>query len=73
MEPCLVIEPADEFRDQKARNEIEKEVLSRLKACLPGFEISQIRFENSLPVDARHNAKIHRLALAKKWTQKLVP
>ena len=73
VEPCVVIEPADEFRDQKARNEIEKEVLSRLKAYLPGFEISQIRFENSLPVDARHNAKIHRLALAKKWTQKLVP
>ena len=73
MEPCVIIEPEDDFRDQKARNEIEEEVLSRLKAYLPGFEISQILFENSLPVDARHNAKIHRLALAKKWTQKLVP
>lgn len=73
VEPCLVIEPEEGFRNQKAMNEIQREALSRLSAHLPQYEISQMRFENSLPVDARHNAKIHRLALAEKWTQKLVP
>ena len=73
VEPCVVIEPEEEFRDKKARNEIKEEALNRLKAHLPRFQISQMRFENSLPVDARHNAKIHRLALAKKWSQKLAP
>jgi hypothetical protein len=29
-------------------------------------QITQFRFEKSFPVDVRHNAKIHRLALAKK-------
>ena len=73
VEPCVVIEPEEEFRNKKAMNEIEGEALSRLSAHLPQYEISQMHFENSLPVDARHNAKIHRLALAEKWTQKLAP
>jgi hypothetical protein len=28
-------------------------------------------FQQALPVDVRHNAKIHRLQLAKEWTVKL--
>jgi len=73
VEPCVVIEPNEEFQNQNAKDEIEGEVLRRLKVHLPHFEITQMRFENSLPVDARHNAKIHRLALAKKWTKRLAP
>ncbi len=72
-EPCMVIEPGEGFRDQRSKKVIEGEVLLRLSALLPKYEISQVRFENSLPVDARHNAKVHRLALAKKWTKKLAP
>jgi len=73
VEPCMVIEPSEEFRNQNAKDEIEAEALRRLRAHLPHFEITQMRFENSLPVDARHNAKIHRLALGKKWTKRLAP
>jgi hypothetical protein len=28
-------------------------------------------FQAKLPVDVRHNAKIHRLQLAKAWTERL--
>jgi olefin beta-lactone synthetase len=73
VEPCVVIEPNEEFQNQNAKDVIKGEVLRRLKVHLPHFEITQMRFENSLPVDARHNAKIHRLALAKKWTKRLAP
>jgi olefin beta-lactone synthetase len=71
VEPCVVIEPERGFRNRTAINEIEKEVLDRLKVRLPHFEITQMRTESSLPVDARHNAKIHRLDLAKKWTERI--
>lgn len=71
VEPCVVIEPEQEFRNPKAINVIEQEVLSRLKVRLPDFEITQTLIESSLPVDPRHNAKVHRLALAKKWTKRL--
>ena len=30
-----------------------------------------LALENKIPVDSRHNAKIHRLSLAKKWTKKV--
>ena len=72
-EPCMVIEPEEGFRDQCSKKVIEGEVLLRLSTLLPKYEISQVRFENSLPVDARHNAKIHRLALAKKWSKRPAP
>lgn len=35
------------------------------------IQIKEIVFQEKLPVDVRHNAKIHRLQLAREWTQKL--
>ena len=70
-EPCIVVELENHTRDEQSRNRVAKEILGRLADHLPEFGISAIVFEKSLPVDARHNAKIHRLALAKKWTRKL--
>jgi hypothetical protein len=32
----------------------------------------RVFFEKKLPVDARHNAKIHRLSLSKKWTKRVL-
>jgi acyl-CoA synthetase (AMP-forming)/AMP-acid ligase II len=34
------------------------------------LQIKEIVFQDKLPVDVRHNAKIHRLQLAREWTQK---
>ncbi len=70
-EPCMVVELESHARDEQSRKRVAKEILDRLADRLPEFGISAIVFEKSLPVDARHNAKIHRLALAKKWTRKL--
>jgi hypothetical protein len=35
------------------------------------FNIQRVFFEKQIPVDARHNAKIHRLALSKKWSRRV--
>jgi acyl-CoA synthetase (AMP-forming)/AMP-acid ligase II len=35
--------------------------------------IPTILFQTSLPVDVRHNAKIHRLRLAREWSARLAP
>jgi acyl-CoA synthetase (AMP-forming)/AMP-acid ligase II len=35
--------------------------------------VKHIVFQRVLPVDVRHNAKIHRLQLAKEWTKRLAP
>jgi acyl-coenzyme A synthetase/AMP-(fatty) acid ligase len=66
-EPCLVVE-----LDNKKTNKIKikSEILEKLNTFLPNYQIKHIVFEISLPVDKRHNAKIHRLALSKKWTKR---
>ena len=69
--PCIVVEPSKGFGNSKSKEEIRRKVLGKLKASLPNQKIELVEFEKSLPVDARHNAKIHRLSLAKKWTRKL--
>jgi hypothetical protein len=33
--------------------------------------VKHIVFQRALPVDVRHNAKIHRLQLAKEWSARL--
>ena len=33
--------------------------------------VKHVVFQRALPVDVRHNAKIHRLQLAKEWTKRL--
>jgi len=47
---------------------LRKEILDECKNRFAKFNIQRVLFEKHLPVDARHNAKIHRLSLAKKWT-----
>ena len=34
-------------------------------------KLKRIFIEDKIPVDTRHNAKIHRLSLAKRWTKKV--
>ena len=66
-EPCLVVELSEKKTKGDTRLLYNK-IINELKARLPQFTFKHVVFENSLPVDSRHNAKIHRLALAKKWT-----
>ena len=67
-QPCLVVEPYPHIK-QTDLAALKKQVFSTLKIHLPSFSFPYIVFEKSLPVDSRHNAKIHRLSLAKKWTR----
>lgn len=60
-----------ELSEKKTKGDtrlLYNKIINELKARLPQFTFKHVVFENSLPVDSRHNAKIHRLALAKKWT-----
>jgi acyl-CoA synthetase (AMP-forming)/AMP-acid ligase II len=67
--PGIVIEPelAHFPRSKRARAEFVQE----LRACAQGSpvtaKIQEFFFERSFPVDVRHNAKIHRLSLARKF------
>lgn len=68
-EPCLVVEVNE---GNTISFEILREnILKELKFHLPKFSFRFVVFEKCLPVDSRHNAKIHRLSLAKKWTKKM--
>ena len=70
-EPCIVVEPSKGFRDIESKEVMRRKILGKLKDSWPKHQVELVLFEKSLPVDARHNAKIHRLALAKKWSRKL--
>ena len=48
---------------------LEKNIRKDLRKRMPAFAVERIFWENSIPVDSRHNAKIHRLALSRKWTR----
>ena len=67
-EPCLVVEPHREIVRQQGENVLRKEILETCNAMFPNYKIERVFFEKQIPVDARHNAKIHRLALSRKWT-----
>jgi len=71
--PALVVEPRDGAFPADAR---EREAfMDRLRACAQGnpaaTRVETFLFQEKLPVDVRHNAKIHRLRLAKEWTARL--
>ena len=68
-EPCLVVVPTQATK-KVLRSTIEK-VRSSLLAKFPEHNINRIFIQKNLPVDARHNAKIHRLTLGKIWTAKV--
>ena len=65
-EPCLVVEVASKGCDKQT---IQRRIMLSLGRTFPNFEIVRIFWEHSIPVDTRHNAKIHRLKLAKKWNK----
>ena len=69
-EPCLVVEmnktSVISFETLKIY------ILKKLNLHLPKFSFRFVVLEKCLPVDSRHNAKIHRLSLAKKWTKIII-
>jgi olefin beta-lactone synthetase len=71
--PALVVEPrAGAFpADDAARERFIAELREVAKTCPLADLVKHIVFQRALPVDVRHNAKIHRLQLAKEWTQRL--
>jgi len=70
-EPCLVIEPIREKVRMLGEFALRREVLDACEKMFSDFRFQRVFFEKKLPVDARHNAKIHRLALSKKWTKRV--
>ena len=71
--PALVVEPR-EGRLPADAGERER-FIAQLRACARGNTaatlVTTFLFQEKLPVDVRHNAKIHRLRLAKEWTARL--
>jgi acyl-CoA synthetase (AMP-forming)/AMP-acid ligase II len=66
--PALVVEPLPGYFP---KNQIEREKFSEALRALSMAgtpEMAKIFFKRSLPVDVRHNAKIHRLALAREYS-----
>ena len=72
-EPAIVIEPEPGAfpRSAREKNCFSDELLEKAKCFVSLHGIRRIFFRRSFPVDARHNAKIHRLALAREYTAKL--
>jgi acyl-CoA synthetase (AMP-forming)/AMP-acid ligase II len=71
--PALVVEPrAGSFPATDADRERFIAELRELGRIHPqSTVVKHIVFQRALPVDVRHNAKIHRLQLAKEWTARL--
>jgi acyl-CoA synthetase (AMP-forming)/AMP-acid ligase II len=71
--PALVVEPrVGSFPEDAAERErFIAELRDIARACPSADRVRHIVFQRSLPVDVRHNAKIHRLRLAKEWTRRL--
>ena len=71
--PALVVEPrAGHFPEtETARARFIAELLELARVNPQADRVKHIVFQRALPVDVRHNAKIHRLQLAKEWTVRL--
>ncbi len=71
--PALVVEPrAGHFPETEADRARFVQELRDLATINPqAAQVRHIVFQRTLPVDVRHNAKIHRLQLAKEWTHRL--
>jgi olefin beta-lactone synthetase len=70
--PALVVEPEPgQFPRDRAAEEKFAAELRALAAEFPRLHaVQQIFFRRTLPVDVRHNAKIHRLELAREYQRK---
>jgi len=71
--PALVVEPrAGHFPESEtARASFIAELRDLARINPQADRVQHIVFQRALPVDVRHNAKIHRLQLAKEWTTRL--
>jgi acyl-CoA synthetase (AMP-forming)/AMP-acid ligase II len=71
-QPALVVEPEpDHFpRTRAARARFTAELLALTADSPAARSVSRIFFQRRLPVDVRHNAKIHRLTLARQYAGK---
>jgi len=67
--PAIVVEPeAGAFpKDSESRRTFERELSALGAAHAMTSGIRRFFFERAFPVDVRHNAKIHRLSLARKF------
>jgi len=70
-EPCLVVQPERQPMRQRGEAALREEILQACESLFPELQIKRVFFEKQIPVDARHNAKIHRLALARKWNSRI--
>lgn len=68
-EPSLVVEPVRSQVRQFGEIVLRRKILEACQDFFPEFQIQRVFFEKKIPVDARHNAKIHRLALSRKWSR----
>jgi acyl-CoA synthetase (AMP-forming)/AMP-acid ligase II len=70
---ALVVEPlAGHFPEtETARTRFVEELRDLARINPHSDRVKHIVFQRALPVDVRHNAKIHRLQLAKEWTNRL--
>lgn len=71
--PALVVEPREgRFPANAGEREKFTEALRELARANPAAaRVETFVFQAKLPVDVRHNAKIHRLRLSKEWTARL--
>ncbi|MGA0133335.1 MAG: peptide synthase, partial [Opitutales bacterium] len=71
--PALVVEsrPGAHPETREARERFEGELRGLARVNPRASMVRHIFFQRALPVDVRHNAKIHRLQLAKEWTRRL--
>ena len=56
---------SDQSDDYNDHRNWEKELLDNIPSETPASRVEKVFFHKDFPVDVRHNAKIHRLALAK--------
>lgn len=66
--PCMVLELENPKSNQRTKENLKVKIVNLLTRSFPEFGFKHVVFEEKIPVDARHNAKIHRLSLSKKWT-----
>jgi len=73
--PALVVEarPGAHPETREARERFEAELRGIARVNPRSEMVRHIVFQRALPVDVRHNAKIHRLRLAEEWTARLAP
>ena len=67
--PAIVIEPQQGHwtSDSMKQRAWAEKILREIPPDSPAKVVKKVFFHRSFPVDVRHNAKIHRLALAKQF------